>query len=164
MAVALPVSRSSCSSIRFVQNLIRPCLRKICRIQNPDIPRAGRVGAAQGGAAGRGGDEQEGSPTSRFAQNTTSFLFPRRATKTLLGVSLEARAKATPCKSTEEQKPRLITGLSEVYLRDDSRSSLLVADQCADAYLSLQTFFMQVISGKNPGLFPDILGMRRVCK
>ena len=25
-----------------------------CRIQNPDIPRAGRVGAAHGGAAGRG--------------------------------------------------------------------------------------------------------------
>ena len=26
-----------------------------CRIQNPDTPRAGRVGAAHGGAAGRGG-------------------------------------------------------------------------------------------------------------
>ena len=34
----------------------------ICRVQNPDIPRAGRVGAARGGAAGRGEARQDGTP------------------------------------------------------------------------------------------------------
>ena len=42
-----------------------------CRIQNLDIPQAGRVGAAPGGAAGRGGAGQDGRPTERFAQGTT---------------------------------------------------------------------------------------------
>ena len=42
-----------------------------CRTPNPDIPQAGRGGAAHGGAAGRGGDGQDGTPTGRFAQNTT---------------------------------------------------------------------------------------------
>ena len=44
---------------------------KTCRIQNPAIPRAGRVGATHGGAAGRDEDGQDGTPTDRFAQNTT---------------------------------------------------------------------------------------------
>ena len=42
---------------------------RTCRIQNPDI-RAGRVGATHGGAAGRGGAGQDGTPTDRFAQET----------------------------------------------------------------------------------------------
>ena len=42
-----------------------------CRIQNPDIPRAGPGGAAHGGAAGRSGAGQSGTPTGRFAQETT---------------------------------------------------------------------------------------------
>ena len=42
----------------------------ICRIQNSDIPRAGRDGAAHGGTAGRGGDGQGATPTGRLAQET----------------------------------------------------------------------------------------------
>ena len=42
-----------------------------CRIQSQHIPRACRVGAAHGGAAGRGGSGQDGTPTDRFAQETT---------------------------------------------------------------------------------------------
>ena len=42
-----------------------------CRIQTPDIPRAGRDGAGHGGTAGRGGDGQDGTPTGRSAQETT---------------------------------------------------------------------------------------------
>ena len=42
--------------------------RSACRIQNPDIPRAGRGGAAHGRAAGRSGAGQGGTPTGRFAQ------------------------------------------------------------------------------------------------
>ena len=44
--------------------------------KNPDIPRAGRDGAAHGGTAGRGGDGQDGTPTDRFAQETTVLYFP----------------------------------------------------------------------------------------
>ena len=42
-----------------------------CRIQNPDTQRAGRVGAAHGGAAGRGGAGCDGTSTGRPAQETT---------------------------------------------------------------------------------------------
>ena len=49
----------------------------ICRIQKPDIPRAGRGGAAHGGAAGRGGAGQDGTPTGRFAQEPTVHLAPQ---------------------------------------------------------------------------------------
>ena len=49
--------------------------RLTCRIQNPDIARAGRDGAAHSGTAGRVGDGQNwtptGLPTGRFAQETT---------------------------------------------------------------------------------------------
>ena len=38
-------------------------------MQNPDIPRAGRGGAAHGGAAGPGRTGRK--PTGRFAQETT---------------------------------------------------------------------------------------------
>ena len=43
----------------------------ICRIQNPDIPRAGMSGAAHGGAGGRGGERQDRTPAGRFAKETT---------------------------------------------------------------------------------------------
>ena len=48
-----------------------------CRTQKPDIPRAGRAGAAHGGAAGRGGAGQDGPPKGRFAQETTDPLAPQ---------------------------------------------------------------------------------------
>ena len=40
-----------------------------CRIQNPDIPRAGGDGAANGGAAEQGGAKQDETPTNYFLQN-----------------------------------------------------------------------------------------------
>ena len=43
----------------------------ICLVQNLDIPRERRDGAAHGGTAGRGGTVQDGTPTNRFAQETT---------------------------------------------------------------------------------------------
>ena len=42
-----------------------------CRTPNPDIPRAVRVGSAQGAAAGRGGAGQDGTSSDRIAQETT---------------------------------------------------------------------------------------------
>ena len=108
-----------------------------CRVQNPDIPRAGKDGAAHGGTAGQGGDGQDGTSTGRSAQEITAPLIFQTIEKTALGVSLVARTKETLCKPMEEQNPRLPSGLSTVCLRDDGRSPFLVADQYADAYLSL---------------------------
>ena len=73
-------------------------LSKTCRFQNPGIPRAGRVGAAHGGAAGRGEAEQDGTPTGRFAQETTdlcAFLDSRASRTTVLNVSSQARTQET---------------------------------------------------------------------
>ena len=44
---------------------------KTCRVQNPDIPRAGRGGAAHGAAAGPGWAGPEGMSTVRLAQETS---------------------------------------------------------------------------------------------
>ena len=49
----------------------RDCSIFTCRFQNKDIPRVGRVGAVHSGAAGRGRAGQDGTPTDRFAQETT---------------------------------------------------------------------------------------------
>ena len=46
----------------------------ICRVQNPDLPRAGRYGAAHCGTAGPGGDEQHRTPTGRFHQEKNAPL------------------------------------------------------------------------------------------
>ena len=46
-----------------------------------------------------------------------------------------------------EQNPRLTTGSSALYNRDEKRSFFLPADQWNDAFLSLQTLFMQGMSG-----------------
>ena len=85
-----------------------------CRVQNPDIPRAGRVRAAHGGAAGpsRTGRRRIGPPRGR-----TSLLPSRVPKTTVLNVSSEARTIKFRCKPTEEQNPRLTTGLSAVHPR-----------------------------------------------
>ena len=48
-----------------------------CRVQNPNIPWAVRVGAAHGGAAGRGGAGQNRTPTGRVAQKLTAPAAPQ---------------------------------------------------------------------------------------
>ena len=45
-----------------------------CRIQNPNIPRAVRVGTAHGGAAGCGGAGQNKTPTGRVTLKPTVLL------------------------------------------------------------------------------------------
>ena len=52
------------------------CIRTLiyinaCRVQNSNIPQAVRIGATHGGAAGRGGAQQTGTPTSRVGQKLT---------------------------------------------------------------------------------------------
>ena len=94
-------------------------------VQNPDIPQAGRIGA-HGRVAGRG-------RAGLYANRTVA-----KASKTRrLNVAPEARTSEILFKPMGEQNPRLTTGSSPVYHRDEKRSFFLAADQCTDAYLSL---------------------------
>ena len=52
----------------------KPLRTITCRAQSPDIPRAGRCGAAHCGAAGQGGTGQDGTPTGRSVQETPDPL------------------------------------------------------------------------------------------
>ena len=81
-----------------------------CRVQNPDIPRAGRVGAAQGGAAGRGWVGQDWTPTDRFAMRQPSLLPPNASYTPVLNVC--SRHEQAKYKPMGEQKLRLKSGLS----------------------------------------------------
>ena len=69
--------RSNCCCTCFRRTNVLSCVTA-SRIQNPDIPRAGRDVAAHGGTAWRGGDGQDGTPTGLFAQETTvPFTFQK---------------------------------------------------------------------------------------
>ena len=81
-----------------------------CRVQNPVIPQAGRGGAAHGGAAGPGRAGQDGTPTGRFAQETTVPLARQCIEDTCLNDSPEVRTKEILCKPMAEQNPRLTRG------------------------------------------------------
>ena len=120
-----------------------------CRLQNPDIPRAVRVGA-HGGVAGRG---RAGVNANRTVRNCSprrqASLAPSKASKTCrLNEPPEARTSEILCKPMEEQNPRLtrgsspvhprfLRGLSAVYQWDEKRSFFLAADQWSNAFLSL---------------------------
>ena len=86
-------------------------LQFTCRIQNSDIPRAGRDGAAHGGTEGRGGDGQDGRRRVGSPRRQPSLLLPRRSKKTSMGVSVEARTRETQFKPVGEQNVRLTTVL-----------------------------------------------------
>ena len=91
--LALPLPRSTTPSSATSQNLLLGVMsdnsdfqnsfrthaaRHGIRIQNPDIPRAGRYGAAHGGTAGPGGDGQHRTPTTGlFAEEKTNSLTPQ---------------------------------------------------------------------------------------
>ena len=82
-----------------------------CRVQNPDIPRAGRCGAARGGAGrGRAGTGSAGRRRDSSPRGKQPLSPPRRWKNVPLGVCLEARAKETLCKPTGEHNERLTTG------------------------------------------------------
>ena len=78
-----------------------------------------------------------------------TLLLSRASKTTVLNVSSETRTTETVWKPMEGHNERLTTGLSAVYPWDQGRSSFLAADQCTDAYLSLQ-------------ILPDMLCMKRV--
>ena len=111
-----------------------------CRVQNPDKPRAGRVGA-HGGVAGRTGCQQNCSPRGQ-----ASPVPPKASETRRLNVSPEARTSEILCKPMEEQNPRLTRGSSAVYRRDERRSLFLAAYQWTDGFLFLQNLFMQGMS------------------
>ena len=78
-----------------------------CRIQNPDIPRAERFGAAQSRAAGRGGTGRRrvGSP------RTQPTLLPHRASKTIvLNVWFVGSPQRGPRRSSTQSSALKIEG------------------------------------------------------
>ena len=87
----------------------------ICRLQNPDIPRAARVGA-HGRVARRGRAGLFANRTVRLGNNPSSHS-PKASKTRRLNVSPEARTSESLCKPMEEQSPRLTTGSSAVYQR-----------------------------------------------
>ena len=108
---------------------MRSLLIAPCRIQDPNIPRAGRVGAAHGGAGpGRTGRRRIGSSWKQ-----PSLVLPRASSTYVLNASPGARTSEILCKPVEEPNPLLTSGLSAVYPRDDGRSSFLAADQWTGA-------------------------------
>ena len=82
-----------------------------CRIKNPDMPRAGRDGAAHGGTAGRGWAGRDADGSVRQGDDRPSHP-PDFRRKPLLGVPLEKRISETPWKQMEEQKPHLTRDLT----------------------------------------------------
>ena len=103
-------------------------------------------GAAHGGArrgcvAGRDGTGLDGTPAGRFAQGTTVAFAPRAPKTNVLDDSSEARSKEIRCKANgATQRPvegRFFIGAATIL-----RSKVAV--------------------GRH--LFPDTLGMRRVCR
>ena len=93
---------------------------------NPDIPRAGRGGAAHSGAQrGRSGGEADGSV--RPGDNRPPFALQDSwaSQKTFLNDFSETRTKEILCSSAK--RPRTWS----------TAPPTLAADQCTDAYLSL---------------------------
>ena len=91
-----------------------------CRIQNPDIPRAGRVGAP-GGAAGRGQARLGANRTIRPG-NKSPPIFPRDRRH----VASKSLQKHEQAKSYVNRRRKKISGLSPVHHRFTSgtRSAL----------------------------------------
>ena len=104
---------------RILVASFRNCDIQTCRVQNPDIQRAGRVGRRTAGR--RGGVGQNSSPRRQAS------LVPSKAPKTrCLNVPPEARTSEIVCKPMGEQSPLLTTGLYAVHLRfiSGTRSAL----------------------------------------
>ena len=85
--------------------------RPTCRAQNPDIPQAGRGGAAHGGVLGWGEARQDGTPTGRFAQEITDPLAPQGVEETCPERLSGSTIKRNP-KPMGEHSGRLTSGLS----------------------------------------------------
>ena len=64
----------------------------ICRIQNPDIPRAGRVWAAHGGAEGGSGPGRTGRRPVCSPTNQPPLSPPRASYKTVQGIVPKCRS------------------------------------------------------------------------
>ena len=94
--------------------LISSCCNLNCRIQNPNIPRAGLVGAP-GGPAGRG---RAALGANKIMSRKQSSLVPSEASKKRrFNVSPEERTNVIICKPKVHQSQLLTRRLSAVYPR-----------------------------------------------
>ena len=108
-----------------------------CRIQNPDTPRAGRVGRRTAGRLGTAGPaEWNADGFLRAGHNRHSCPPGHREQLSRTSLRKHEQAKSY-VNRMREQSPRLTTDLSAVYQRDEKRSLFLAAEQWTDAYLSL---------------------------
>ena len=113
-----------------------------CRIQNPDIPRAGRVGA-HGGVAGRGRAGPDANRTVRPGDKLPAYSPKHR--RQVAGTSLQEHVQAKSYLNRWRNKARgrqpvhnwFIRGICALYQRDEKRSFFLAADQWTVAALSL---------------------------
>ena len=129
------------------------CMKRIyrdtCRVQNADIPRAGRV-EAHGRMARRG---RAGLDANNYSPGRQASLAPFKESKTRrLNVFPEARTSEILCKWIEEQNPRLTRGSSAVYPRfiSGTRSALsswLLASG-PTPFVSINSFLTQGMFGK----------------
>ena len=109
-----------------------------CRVQNPDIQRAGRVGA-HGGAAGRSRAGLDANRTVRPGDKGPSY--PPRHLRQVAGTSLLKHVEAKSyVNRMRKQNKTLTTGLPAAYNWDEKRSVFLAADQWTDAFLYLYSF------------------------
>ena len=80
---------------------------------------------------------QNGTPTERFAQESTVPRTLQGIEENVLNDSPEARTSEILCKPMGEHNGRLTSSLNAVYQRDEKRFWFLDADECTDAYLPL---------------------------
>ena len=131
---------------------------QICRFQNPDIPRAVRGGAACGGAAGRAGPGWARTLVGRFAQETTVPLAHKGIVGSCPGSIFGCTNKRIPIINWwGDKNVRLTSGL---YIGPRALF-VLAADQWTEACLSLESFFMQGMSGNSKSGTIVILGIPR---
>ena len=74
-----------------------------CRIENPDIPQAGRHGATHGRTTGPGRDGQHRTPTGRFTQENTALL-------TLQTMEIQLSGRVSRRTNLSSPKPGHTTG------------------------------------------------------
>ena len=112
-------------------------VKKTCRIQNQDTPRAGLVGRRTARRLGGAGPAGWHAYFFVRAGHNRPSCPPGHRGQTVLNNSSEEQTREIPFKPSREQNVRLPSDLRPLYHRDGKRSLVLAADQCTDAHLSM---------------------------
>ena len=102
-------------TIHHARHMMHDACHVICRIQNPDIPRAVRVGAP-GGTAGRGREGLDANRTVRLGSTRSSY--PPRHRRQVAWTNLQKHESAKfNLNRMRKQKQQLKTGTSAIHPR-----------------------------------------------